>query len=284
MCTLSSTLTQVYSCETGKVILTHDLPSPAISVAVIVAAQQHQHGSAGGTTTTTTLPNNNRNNYNNDDIFISSSRRMILHAFTKDGKIHRWFLPPWVSLCADCDCGGNSGGVSNSSSNNLGWGGAYGSPSGIEGVVGDSIITTRHSQIRAAVALPISASCSPSPSRDIRQEECETFRAGRNSSSRDGGRQLIVFAGDRGLVAMDATRGVLVHEMVGPKEAMEDDNKDVGAGGGLRGGASHVAVTPDGKTIISVGHVSVLPKSYEPVLCKAFARVSTLFAFILSTK
>lgn len=84
------------------------------------------------------------------------------------------------------------------------------------------------------------------------------FSGGVGGGGADGGsngRQLIVFAGDKGLVAMDAGRGVVVQELTGAgADEVQDGSGDGGSGsGGGSGGVSHVAVTPDGRTVISVG-------------------------------
>lgn len=64
-------------------------------------------------------------------------------------------------------------------------------------------------------------------------------RAAAALPSADG--RLVVLATERGLVAVDAKRGSLVSELT--------------AHGGC--GVSHLIVTPDGKTIVSVGKVCV---------------------------
>lgn len=168
-------------------LLSYNIPSAALSVAVVPAASDESQGDGRGT----------------------NNGRPVLLAFTKDGKVHRWHLPAWASTGAD---------------------GSVGEGRGADGVAGPGgCLLTTGSHVRGAVALPVGATLS-APVSD----------AGVNAGR---GRQLIVFAADRGLVAMDAARGVLVQEIGAGEE-----------GGG--GPVSHVAVTPDGKTIVSVGDVS----------------------------
>ncbi|CAM9876677.1 unnamed protein product [Ectocarpus fasciculatus] len=184
---------KVYSCETGEVLLSHYVPSPASSVAVTAAPKEQdgdcvgEHGGSGSR-------------------FSSRSGRCspadaILHAFTTAGQIHRWCLAPRQSIERDIPlsgvCGADGGG---------------------------------RDPVRAAAALP--AGC------------------------RGGGRHLVVLAGDRGLVAVDAERGELVQELTGAGVARSGNGEgggDSGGRGDVGGGVSHVVVTPDETTIVSVG-------------------------------
>jgi len=167
----------VYSCETGKVLLSHTVPSPALSVAVTAAPKRHHGASSGG---------------GKGHLGASrSSSSPILHAFTKSGQIHRWYLPPRISISADFTSSGASASISGVSDPDASGGGGE-AGGGMVVQHSFSEVSSRRGRVRAAVALP--ASSSP--------------RSGGGS----GGRQLIVFAGDRGLAAVDAGRGVIVQE------------------------------------------------------------------------
>ncbi|CAM9193598.1 unnamed protein product [Ectocarpus sp. 8 AP-2014] len=184
---------KVYSCETGKVLLSHCVPSPASSVAVTTAPKEQDGGDAverGGGGSRVSCRSGR-----------CSPSDAILHAFTAAGQIHRWRLSLRKSTERDVPFSGVSGAD----------GGGRG-------------------PVRAAAVLP--AGCG------------------------SGGRHLIVLAGDRGLVAVDAERGELVQEFTGAGGAHIGDGEgggDIGARGDGGGGVSHVVVTPDETTIVSVG-------------------------------
>ena len=108
-------------------------------------------------------------------------------------------------------------------------------------------------KVWATAALPaVPAAAAPAPAARA------VVGSGGDGGGGGGGRQLILCAGERGLVAVDAVRGDLVQELVGH-------------GGG--GSVTHVAATPDGETIVSVGDVSFF------VLFCCFG-VSLLFLFL----
>lgn len=216
---------QVYSCETGNILLSHHLPSPALAVATVVTEDNH---------------------------------RCILLAVT-GGTIHRWCLPSLLTTAAANAVGG--------------WGRRH----NVVATVGE---------IRTAAALPID--CTPtamdsavsgvvlsSSSEALPLRPPDLPRAGGlpprlrkinstptpttigvptplptsavpgwTAAAADEGRrrrQLVILAGERGLVAIDAERGALVSELAGHE-----------------GGVSHVAITPNGKAIVSVGEVCVV--------------------------
>lgn len=81
---------------------------------------------------------------------------------------------------------------------------------------------------------------------------------GGGGGSSTGRQQLVlVMAGERGLVVVDAARGVLVQELSGARGGGRESSGHDGSrcGGGGRG-VSHLAVTPDGEAFFSVGDVS----------------------------
>lgn len=234
---------QLYSCETGKVILSHSVPSPASSVAVAVAAPRRRRAGVAGVSG------------DNDNLGgRSSGATVILHAFTKAGQIHRWHLPPRISISAALSSASGVGVGSEGGGGGSAQQPGAGTPSETGGRSGAAVGSAsegsragggggRQGRVRAAMALPASSSF---------------FSGGGGDGGADGGsngRQLIVFAGDKGLVAMDAGRGVVVQELTGAgADEVQGGSGDGGSGsGGGSGGVSHVAVTPDGGTVISVG-------------------------------
>lgn len=100
------------------------------------------------------------------------------------------------------------------------------------------------SRVRAVVAVPASPSCFPGSTR-----------------SSAGGQQLVLVAGERRLMVVDAARGELVQDVPGAGGEGHRGSRHDGGGDGSSGGrgVSHIAVTPDGKAFFSVGEVSVLP-------------------------
>ncbi|CAM9613695.1 unnamed protein product [Ectocarpus sp. 4 AP-2014] len=184
---------KVYSCETGEVLLSHCVPSPASWVAVTAAPTEQDGGDAG------------KRGGSGSRVSCRSGRcspsDAILHAFTTAGQIHRWRLSLRKSIERD-----------------IPFSGASGADGGSRGPV------------RAAAALP--AGCG------------------------GGGRHLIVLAGDRGLVTVDAERGEFVQDLTGAGGAHSGNGEGGGDSGGRGdggGGVSHVVVTPDETTIVSVG-------------------------------
>lgn len=174
----------MYSCETGVALVTHDVPSPALSVAVVHAADSHH------------------------PILLAVS----------GGGIHRWQLPPTVTVTGDTAAFGN----------------------------------TMAGAILAVAALPLPTATLPTASLSsgiptakyplesgvLPPPPPPPICGGGVEEAATEGTQLVILAGEGGLVAVDPKRGRLVAEMAGHD-----------------GGVSHVAVTPDGKTIVSVGEV-----------------------------
>ncbi|CAM9856530.1 unnamed protein product [Scytosiphon promiscuus] len=190
---------KVYSCETGRVLLSHSVPSPAFSVAITAAgdingpvSKSVRIGGGGGT---------------RDNLFSGN----VLHAFTKSGQIHRWHLPPGISVAT-----------------------GFTSPPTSDGE-GSCVV------VRAVAALPASP----------------RFSGG--SGGIAGEQDLVLVAGDRGLVAVDAARGVLVRDFSGiGGEGRRSSRGDGCSGDGGGRGVSHIAVTPDGKAFFSVGEDNAL--------------------------
>lgn len=194
-------------------------------MAVAATPRKQQRGGAGG------------NNLGGGGSGGGSSASVILHAFTEAGQIHRWHLPRRKSISANLtNAGGGAKPLGGSNPGETGGGSGAALGSSLEGSGGQE-------RTRAAAALPASSSFI----------SCGGGGGG-------SGRQLILFAGDKGLVAVDAGRGVVVQELTGAgADELQSGSGEGGGGGGGRGstgGVSHLAVTPDGKTVVSVGDVS----------------------------
>lgn len=209
--------TQVYSCETGNVLLSHDVPSPPSAVAIVPT---------------------------------EDSRASVLLAVT-DETVHRWYLPPLLAATGASGGGGSPFG----SHDVVAAIGAIRAVAAFPAMISATMTTTTDDARRTALATP-SASASPgvslrlpdfskasgltgsSPKGRRKSLTQTTLMTAEVEDDEQGRRQLVLLAGERGLAAVDTERGGLVAEMAGHI-----------------GGVSHVAVAPDGRTFVSIGKV-----------------------------
>lgn len=152
---------------------------------------------------------------------IDNSVCSMIHAFTHDGEVFRWYLHSWASI-AVCASSGGRGMLGRCTAGRQNDGLTRGSTTG-RGRKAEQNPVNR--LLLAAAALPTTK-----------------MPRVRGSSGRGRGDRPhpVVFASDSGLSVMDAARGELLQEMVD------------------EGGISHVTVAPKGKTIVSVSDVSIL--------------------------